>query len=150
MTDALEHCIYASAATAPIETDALLALMEQSRRDNARRGVTGMLLYAEGSFFQVIEGPAGVIDALYERIARDARHRSVVKIVQEPIEARSFGDWSMGLSVLSRRELQQIPGLNDFFQGGHCLVELDRGRAYDLLAAFREGRWRSRIAGPLS
>lgn len=143
----LSHLIYASAAREAFTADTLLALLEQSRRKNAALGVTGMLLFIDGSFFQVLEGEEAAVEALYERIERDPRHAKVTLIIQEPTVRRSFGDWTMGHAQVTREELASVPGLNDFFGAGSCLTRLDPGRAAKLLAAFAAGRWRARLAG---
>lgn len=136
---------YASAATVPFGGEALGDLLVRSRRDNGRLGLTGMLLYSEDAFFQVLEGPPGTVAALYDRIREDERHTKIIKLIQEPIEQRSFADWTMGLSHLERGELGLIPGLNDFFRRGACFWELEPGRARNLLEAFRDGRWRQTV-----
>ena len=143
----LMHCIYASAATRHFETAELTALLQAARTHNEGAGLTGMLLYTEGSFFQVLEGVPDAVEALYARIERDKRHEHVTKIVTEAIPSRSFAHWTMGFSQVSRKELAQISGTNDFFSGSSCFLGLDSGRAKKLLAAFREGRWRKGLAG---
>jgi len=143
----LMHCIYASAATRHFETAELTALLQAARTHNDAAGLTGMLLYTEGSFFQVLEGVADAVEALYARIERDKRHEHVTKIVTEAIPSRSFAHWTMGFSQVSRKELAQISGTNDFFSGSSCFLSLDSGRAKKLLSAFREGRWRKTLAG---
>ncbi len=138
----LIHLIYASAASRGMERTELLELLEQSRRKNRELDVTGMLLYAESSFFQVIEGEERVIDELFDVIGRDERHDRVTTIIREPIPERSFGGWSMGFAGATPGQLERIDGLNDFFTEGRCLADLDRGRARKLLEAFSAGRWR--------
>lgn len=103
-----------------------------------------MLLYVDGSFFQVLEGSADAVDALFARIALDPRHRSVVTIIREPISQRAFGEWTMGFANMTREEVITAVGMNDFFGSKTCFDELDGGRAKKLLAAFAEGRWRVR------
>ena len=137
---------YASAAATRLTKEAVVELLTRSRTNNARLGISGMLLYVDGSFLQILEGPADHVRLLFARIAQDERHGAVVKLVEEPIEARSFADWSMGYADVSRVELATIPGLNDFFSGSASFDELERGRAKVLLAAFREGRWRRRLS----
>lgn len=143
----LVHCIYASAATRELGGLELVELLQRSRENNERQGLTGMLLYTEGSFFQVLEGEPGAVDALYEKIALDRRHDRVTKIIREPIETRAFAEWTMGFSHVSRREVAGIVGANDFFRGGGCLTDIDAGRAKQLLAGFREGRWHAAPTG---
>jgi hypothetical protein len=143
----LMHCIYASAATRHFETAELMALLQAARTYNDGAGLTGMLLYTEGSFFQVLEGVPDAVQALYTKIERDKRHEHMTKIVTEAIPSRSFAHWTMGFSQVSRKELALISGTNDFFGGSSCFLGLDSGRAKKLLSAFREGRWRKTLAG---
>lgn len=142
----IEFVAYASAASATFSSQALGDLLLGARSKNSRLGLTGMLLYHQDSFFQVLEGPSAAVEGLYERIRADERHTNIVKLIQEPIELRSFSEWTMGLGQPDRDELGAIPGLNDFFRQGSCLWELEPGRAHTLLNAFRDGRWRRTVA----
>jgi uncharacterized Fe-S cluster-containing MiaB family protein len=90
------QCIYMSAAVEAMDSDTLMALLAKARRNNERSGLLGMLLYAGGSFLQVLEGRAPTVDAIYRRIQADPRHDSIVLLVREPIQERSFEDWTMG------------------------------------------------------
>jgi hypothetical protein len=143
----LIHLIYASTATG-VPTDADLAeVLRASRCNNEPVAITGMLLYVDGSFFQVLEGSATAVDAAFARIAADARHCRAAVIIRERIARRAFGEWSMGYVAASAEELAAMTGLNDFFGQASCFDRLDGGRAKKLLAAFRGGRWRARLAG---
>ncbi|MEO0948655.1 MAG: BLUF domain-containing protein, partial [Cyanobacteria bacterium J06641_5] len=122
-----------------------MELLEESRVKNAQHEITGMLLHENGSFFQILEGPAEAVDRLYEQIAQDDRHTKTVTIIREPIAKRSFGAWTMGFPSLDSEELDEIIGLNDFFSGGSSFTKINSGRAKKLLAAFRDGRWRSKV-----
>jgi hypothetical protein len=118
-----------------------------ARENNAKLGLTGMLLYAEGSFFQVLEGQVDVVDALYAKIARDKRHAQVTLVIREPISKRHFDAWTMGFYRTSLADLAGMSGVNNFFGNDRAEVSIDAGRARKLLAAFREGRWRKQLAG---
>jgi hypothetical protein len=143
---ALVHCIYASNETHRFEPPELIELLQKARANNAGLGITGMLLYSEGSFFQVLEGAPEVVEALFGAIGRDERHEKVTRIIFEPIPKRHFGEWTMGFASVTREELERLAGANDFFAGGQCLADLDAGRSKKLLEAFRKGRWRDRLA----
>jgi hypothetical protein len=149
MTD-LIHCVYCSAASRTFTSTAVAEILSKAREDNERLGVTGMLLLAEGTFFQVLEGGAEIVDRLFAKIESDSRHTQVTKIIHEPIAKRSFDAWTMGFSQLSRADLSGIAGVggtNDFFGKGRCFADLDAGRAKKMLEAFREGRWRKSLSG---
>jgi Sensors of blue-light using FAD len=147
----LIHLIYASAASRPMGAHELGALLARARSRNAELGLTGMLLYDQGSFFQVLEGPPDVVEALYLKIERDPRHTEITCIIREPIPRRCFGAWSMGFANLSdANELAHAPGANDFFGQAQSFNDVSYGRAKKLLSAFAHGRWRSRCPEPMA
>lgn len=143
------QCIYASAANTDFEQDELLSLLDLSRQNNEKIGVTGMLLYHESSFFQVLEGEADKVNAVFKRISNDPRHTQVVKLIVEPVEQRFFPNWSMGFAGISQEDLKDIPGLNDFYSSRLCFTQLEASRARVLLDQFRSGRWRQKLDEPV-
>ena len=60
-----------------VVADDSLAILAKSRRDNARDGVTGGLLFSTGCSAQVPEGPIDAVEAAFERIQYDERHTEV-------------------------------------------------------------------------
>jgi hypothetical protein len=143
----LVHCIYASRATPSFDAAQLPALLEAARSANAAHDISGMLLYVEGNFFQVLEGDAEQVDRVFERICRDERHTRVTRIIHEPIADRDFADWTMGFASLSIAECAGYAGVNDFFTASTCVEQLGPGRAKKLLQAFARGRWRAGDTG---
>jgi hypothetical protein len=143
----LIHCIYASSATLAFDERDMPALLAQSRKKNTELGITGILLYIEGSLFQVLEGRPAAVDAVYSSIGRDPRHSRVTQIIREPIARRSFEDWSMGFASLDREAAADLVGANDFFATASCLQGISAGRAKKLLVAFGAGRWRADQTG---
>jgi len=141
------HIIYASVETQDFSSAQLTELLQKARVKNEDLHLTGMLLYSDGNFFQVLEGEPDSVDGMYKKLQLDKRHRQLTMIVREPIAKRYFADWSMGFSSVTPEELRQLDGLNDFFRDGSCFVGLDSGRAKKLLAAFAEGRWRAKLTG---
>ena len=141
------HLIYASVETQAFSSAQLTELLQKARVKNEDLYLTGMLLYSDGNFFQVLEGEPDSVDGMYKKLHLDKRHQQLTMIVREPIAKRYFADWSMGFSSITPEELNQVEGLNDFFHEGSCFVGLDSGRAKKLLAAFAEGRWRAKLTG---
>ncbi|MEO8621019.1 MAG: BLUF domain-containing protein [bacterium] len=139
----LTHLVYSSTATVALTQADIVAVLRASRRNNARVGVTGILLYTAGSFFQILEGHPAQVEATFERILTDPRHNRVVTLIRERIPRRTFGEWSMGYATPTSAEIAAEVGVNDFFGHASCFEGLDHGRAKKLLQAFRQGRWRS-------
>ncbi len=96
----LKSLVYtSSAATFDVTDDELNEILEASRSNNKAAGVTGMLLFAEGSFIQVLEGAPADVDEIYARICADPRHDQLLKLYDHPIPNRNFPEWSMGYRV---------------------------------------------------
>jgi hypothetical protein len=145
--ETLTHCIYSSRAPRAFSPREISDLLEASRRNNATRGITGMLLYVDRSFFQVLEGDEAAVDSTFQVIAADSRHTRITQIIREPIPYRSFGEWTMGFSSVSLQDLGELMDENDFFADASCLERLGSGRAKKLLTAFRNGGWRADATG---
>ncbi len=92
----LVRLMYASRAADTVDADELHAILRQSKADNPRRGITGVLCFSGGIFIQVLEGGRGPVNALYNRIVADPRHRDVILLSYEEIGERRFAGWSMG------------------------------------------------------
>lgn len=105
---------YLSRATAPMSSEQLLSLLLQSRRNNAARGITGMLLYGNDTFLQVIEGEDSVVDALVDRIGADPRHTGVKILGRKSVPARQYSDWSMSFERVTPQALEEVEGLRNF------------------------------------
>lgn len=115
---ALYELIYVSAATVDLSQADLSRLMEESRLHNARHGVTGVLLYHQREFMQLIEGDEPEIKALFDRICLDERHQQVEIMWEGPIAERSFADWAMGLVAGSDDLLRGRPGYEPLLAQG--------------------------------
>ncbi|AKS41437.1 BLUF domain-containing protein [Wenzhouxiangella marina] len=82
-------------------------ILTQSRRNNGPRQIGGVLCYGDDHFFQCLEGERETVEALYERLHEDDRHRDVTLLVKRPVEQRRFKLWAMKyLSV--DREVRQV------------------------------------------
>lgn len=117
---ALHEIIYVSRACEPMGTEPLLALMEQSRCDNARRGISGFLIYHQQEFLQLIEGEQGAVMELYQRICRDNRHQQLHLLWSHAIHAPSFPDWTMGFIAPAESDLRGRLGYQPLRSGRLC------------------------------
>lgn len=136
------YLVYASMLSPGVDPAGVDAIVAQAKIANAARGVTGMVLYDHGSILQIMEGEPAVVDALFTKIKQDPRHRHIIKLVEEPIDHRSFHGWSLARPDVTWNEVAQLDTyLNDFFLNGVSFVNLEPGRAKDILMSFRKGRW---------
>lgn len=80
--------------------DEVKSILRASRSNNTSQGITGLLLYRDGSFAQFLEGPAHAVDSLYDKIERDPRHHGVIRVLRQPVTKRDFRQWSMAFRDL--------------------------------------------------
>lgn len=106
----VQSVVYTSTAVTEFTGRDLTALLTVSRRNNARAGLTGMLLYRAGRFLQVLEGPPEPVRALMGRIRSDASHHNVRVLLEEPAPARQFPEWTMRFPAVIAGEEAAIPG----------------------------------------
>ena len=73
----------------------LSSILTTARRFNLDHHIFGVLYYAEGQFFQCLEGEKSILDALYENILHDQRHTNIFRFSDQPLEQIYFSKWSM-------------------------------------------------------
>ncbi|WP_269526804.1 BLUF domain-containing protein [Coraliomargarita parva] len=112
-SESLYQIMYLSSATTELNGDALMKLLEGSRERNARKGITGLMLFADGSILHIIEGKETVIKELFEKIQSDSRHRGLQVLWSKTIPKRDFPDYKMGFRRTDQSELvDNIPGFS--------------------------------------
>jgi len=109
------HLIYISSATRVLNEVELLDMLAQSRANNKKQNVTGMLLYRNGAFLQVLEGEANDVDRVYNNILLDERNTGHYLIERKDIRERQFPDWSMGFEDLTQYSAEELEGFSDIF-----------------------------------
>lgn len=139
----MKQLIYISRATVPFSSAELAGLLAKSRSNNLAVNVSGILVYHEGNFLQVLEGADDDVYDRFRRVITDTRHADVQVLVHDHIGFRSFSDWSMGFVESSELPLSELPGFVDFFRHSRSPDTMIQrgGRAWSLLSTFREGRW---------
>jgi Sensors of blue-light using FAD len=95
-----------------MQTDDLHELLEHARRSNAAKGITGALIYADGTFLQILEGDKGLLQDLMARIRRDVRHESVVVLRESEVPTAIFGSWKMAYVSATPKQIAKWVGLN--------------------------------------
>lgn len=106
----IHYLVYLSTATHLFTDDILQSILESSRRNNASKDITGLLLYHEGAILQVLEGEETAVKKLYRLLEVDPRHQGVIKVMEGEAPTRYFRDWSMGFRRLSAKEWVDIEG----------------------------------------
>jgi len=87
--------IYSSNAAVEFTNDDIKNLLIESMEKNKALSITGLLLFFDGKFMQLLEGDEKETRELYDLICKDERHKDVLKLKEGYIENRFFNDWSM-------------------------------------------------------
>ncbi len=94
----LYNVVYCSRATADVDDAAVQRIVCAAQRRNAEGGITGMLVFGSGVFFQWLEGPRAAVLALMALLRSDRRHESIVFLSEnEEARERLFPTWEMEL-----------------------------------------------------
>lgn len=132
--------IYISRANYEFSNAELQKLLNVARSKNALRGLSGMLLYHERSFLQVVEGPVHEIEGLFKILSHDPRHTKIKVLFKDIVAAKEFDKWSMGFV--------DTTGLTNTAEGfvnyKSQLSDMTIGKttAKKALKLFQEGGWR--------
>ena len=102
--------VYESQAVTPLRQADLNTLLHGARLSNQTTQFSGLLLYAETRFLQVLEGPEPALSGLYARIQADPRHRQVRTVAHAPVADRAFPDWHMDFAAAEAAFFEQISG----------------------------------------
>lgn len=99
--------VYLSHASPGLDENAVDQIVQSARTNNARLGITGVLLFERGHFLQVLEGGKEEIHALFQKIRSDNRHSDVRLLIEDDLEDRQFGSWSMAWNRVNNAVLSE-------------------------------------------
>ena len=96
----MRQLLYVSNTSRKIAVAELNGILHAARRNNALLGVSGMLLYIDGGFLQILEGEERALRDLYARICNDKRHWEQ-RLLLDQSATPAFTGWSMGFDRLA-------------------------------------------------
>ena len=148
----LYQLVYGSTVTWPLNQQEVLGLLQQSHAKNEQLGITGVLLYRDRCFVQVLEGDPDAVRRLFATIQRDDRHQDVQTILEREVQHREFARWEMGFDAVSTPlgdgppiDWEKIPGYSRFLDDEvtmqqHKRLAFNYSPAYEALLAFKDGQ----------
>jgi hypothetical protein len=106
-----------------MQTDDLQELLDHSRRKNAANGITGALIYAEGTFLQILEGDKFLLQDLMTKIRRDVRHESVFVLRESEVPKAMFSSWKMAYVSATPKQVAKWIGAGALDESAESLSE---------------------------
>lgn len=105
--------MYVSTAVDELSYSDLDHILTAARFHNAQVDVTGLLIYRDGLFLQVLEGPFKSVREVLSRVILDQKHSNLRVLFEGPADERFFEDWGMAfldsdLSEENDKRLQKL------------------------------------------
>ena len=96
---ALHRLMYASRSTLAHPESDLTSIVSRSRFNNARDGITSvLLLFDDGVFWHILEGTFTQVENNFTRIRNDRRHADLQLVQSVPTKSRRYPEWPMGFA----------------------------------------------------
>ena len=125
--------LYVSSASNWMSDDKLDSLLVNAKANNHNLDVTGMLVYHDGSFIQILEGEKDQVESLFNKISKDARHNNIILIDEKNIDMRSFSSWDMAFRKLTKSDLEKFPSVSSLINNS---TQEKTGKLTDIVEAF--------------
>lgn len=89
------HLVYRSRSVGTPNAEGLREILEVSRRRNAGDLISGFLIYRDGFFMQLLEGPQKKVRECLSRIEADKRNTDLTVLGEVHSSTRMMPAWSM-------------------------------------------------------
>lgn len=101
----LTQLVYVSNRKPNCTDDEIDKILVACKKNNPPLNITGVLLYSDKKFIQMVEGDSKVVTELYDKIKLDSRHSNPMMISYGPINEKSFPSWHMGARQIKGSEV---------------------------------------------
>ncbi|AUS05992.1 BLUF domain-containing protein [Pseudotamlana carrageenivorans] len=116
----LKTICYISDSNRDVTINNLNELYSAAKANNSKNHITGVLVYKNHNFLQVLEGAQELVDETFERIKNDSRHNNIFKVISTSIEGRIFEDYNFGFTVIDdKKELKNLYEYLEWLKLGH-------------------------------
>lgn len=112
----LSCLVYTSVSKQKMSSRELEEMLMRTRVKNKALGITGILLYLDPFFIQVLEGEDNIVNKLFNRIKKDPRHYKATPIYKKSIDKHYFENWTMGFKKFDYSDVEKMEGFSDVLQ----------------------------------
>ena len=88
--------LYSSDASPDLDEAEIDTLIETSKQNNMAKGISGLLIYMNRCFLQLLEGEEQKVRELYGKISRDPRHTEPFVYHEQHAVQKAYGSWMTG------------------------------------------------------
>ncbi len=110
----MEYAIcYVSTVSPNLNEQEIIEVLNLSQNLNIEHNITGIFLYSEGNFFQVLEGERNFVLGLFKKIKNDSRHFNIIIIFEKEVTEPQFKGYKIDFISLDTRS--KYKGLRNYF-----------------------------------
>lgn len=111
---------YVSTASRDEKLEDIKKLLDWTAKYNNDHDIRGILLYAEGNFFQIMEGDKKLVEDIFENIKKDRRHTNIIQVVGKDMKQGAFDGYKAEMVNdsnkcdydLVKEYMEQVEGLD--------------------------------------
>ncbi len=133
----MNYLIYLSTSSRALSTDDLKQLLVNIRYQYTKSGITGMMLYSQGTFFQALEGEEQQLEKAFEDLKSDNIQKGLIKLKAGKEERRTFSNWYMGFKPTTD-DVCQLNGFVNPLRGDFLTDYNPQHPAISLLRTFAQ------------
>ncbi|WII73508.1 BLUF domain-containing protein [Bdellovibrio sp. 22V] len=128
------HLVYMSHAAEDISYTDIRDILDISRKNNASEGVTGLLIFRESYFLQLLEGDERSVKKILGKIMMDDRNHTLKVLIETSSDKRLFSSWAMAfvdgdISSNSTQELVDLFNTCEKHDKNNIIPMLEKFRA---------------------
>lgn len=111
----------------------LLDILQKSQVNNDEQKISGVLIYRNNQYFQLLEGREPQVRHIFEKIRQDTRHTDVEVLLDQPCEERLMPAWAMGFSQDVPMPVLEQQGFYITPDDSTSIISTMQGRAGEIL-----------------
>ncbi len=134
----VHQLVYRSLASSIFHKEDINSILASCKKNNPEMDITGMLVYNNDIFLQMIEGDKLAISKLYNKISVDPRHLDLRILWQGESEERTFPHWSMAFKDITSVPATLLKEHQDIVNMIFDIDEYDISKGYKLFRSLSE------------
>jgi hypothetical protein len=134
----MNYLIYLSKSSRLLTGNDLKQLLVEIRHRHNKYGITGMMLYGNGTFLQALEGDENKLESVFERLKTDDIQKGIIKLKSGRHSRRTFTEWSMGFKITTAEYVTRMHGFVDPMRGDFLVGHNPKDPAVSLLKTFAQ------------
>ena len=130
--------VYVSISDLEFDNQDIMNLLDVAREKNSQLDITGMLIYKDGIFMQLLEGKKEVVRNVYDNtIVHDRRHSNCRVILEAEGNERLFRSWTMAYKDVHESEHKLLNNIRPLFELKNQNIDFDNETIMSVLKKFR-------------